>query len=88
MRTDIEGRTDFFFLGEYLIAKSSTRLDLSSSVQFTGAYRRRAKEVYMTEVVYCNTLLFFLQGARCEEHGPDRTDHGKYTTIGSTTMTF
>jgi len=51
MRTDIEGRTDFFFLGEYLIAKSSTRLDLSSSVQFTGAYRRRAKEVYMTEVV-------------------------------------
>ena len=69
MRTDIEGRTDFFFLGEYLIAKSSTRLDLSSSVQFTGAYRRRAKEVYMTEVVYCNTVIHFfffsrVRGAR------------------------
>ena len=80
MRTDIEGRTDFFFLGEYLIAKSSTRLDLSSSVQFTGAYRRRAKEVYDRSSVIHFFFFSRVRGARSKEHGPDRTDRDKYTT--------
>ena len=30
-------------------------------------------------IIRNNTLLFFLQGARCEEQGPFYPDHGKYT---------